>query len=96
MEHLLSAEAQELFSNPAKAGFIPAIDEIELSDPLQAQAALAFQSGTPLPVLPEMTVYWEPINIALQSVVEFDADPGEALTLAEQSIVNRLVQLRQE
>lgn len=96
MEYLLSSEAQELFSDPAKAGFIPAIVGFELSNPLQAQAALAFQSGSPLPVLPEMSVYWEPINLALQSTVEFDVDPGEALTGAEQSIINRLVQFRQE
>ena len=96
MEYLLSIEAQELFSNPEKAGYIPAIVGIELSDPLQAQAALAFQSGSALPVLPEMSFYWEPINLALQSAVEFEVDPGEALTGAEQSIINQLVQFRQE
>ena len=96
MKYLLSVDAQEVFSDPSMAGFIPSVLGINLSDIQQKQAANAFTQAAPLPVIPEMSVYWEPLNIALQSVVEFDIDPSEALTAAEQAIKMKISELHQE
>ena len=96
MNYLLSNDAQELFSDPSKAGFIPAVKGVDLSDPVQRQAAAAFSDGTAMPVVPEMDAYWEPLNFALQSVVEFEVDPVEALSAAEAAILTRISELHQE
>ena len=96
MNYLLSNDAQELFSDPSKAGFIPAVKGVDLSDPVQRQAAAAFSDGTAMPVVPEMDAYWEPLNFALQSVVEFEVDPVEALSAAEVAILTRIAELHQE
>jgi maltose-binding protein MalE len=96
MKYLISVDAQEVFSDPSMAGFIPSVQGINLSDILQKQAANAFAQAVPLPVIPEMSVYWEPLNFALQSVIEFDIDPSEALTAAEQTIKVKISELQQE
>ena len=96
VEYLLSADAQEMFSDPVKAGFIPSVSGVDLKDPLQSQAARAFENGTPLPVNPEMSVYWDPLNFALQSAVEFGVNPADALSAAEASILAQISELRQE
>jgi maltose-binding protein MalE len=96
MEYLLSADAQEMFSDPSMAGFIPVVKGLELQDPMQIQAVEAFSKGTPLPVIPEMSAYWEPLNFALQSVVEFDVNPVDALSAAEAAIAGKLSEMRQE
>jgi len=96
MNFLLSNEAQEEFSKPEMAGFIPSITGVDFKDSFQQQAALAFEKGTPLPILPEMSLYWEPLNAALLSVVEFGTDPAEALTIAEQTIINNITTFNQE
>ena len=96
MKYLLSEDAQVIFSDPSMAGFIPSVLGINLSDTQQQQAANAFSQAAPLPVIPEMNAYWEPLNIALQSVVEFDIDPAEALSAAEQAIKLKISELHQE
>ena len=96
MNFLLSNQAQEEFSKPEMAGFIPSITGVDFTDSLQQQAALAFEKGTPLPILPEMSLYWEPLNVALFSVVELASDPAEALTIAEQTIIENITTLNQE
>jgi arabinogalactan oligomer/maltooligosaccharide transport system substrate-binding protein len=96
MEYMLSEEAQEMFSDPTMAGFIPSILGINLSSTLQQQAADAFTRGASLPVLPEMSFYWEPLNFALISVVEFESSPAAALSAAEQAIDENILNLHQE
>ena len=96
MKYLLSEDAQVIFSDPSMAGFIPSVLGINLSDTQQQQAANAFSQAAPLPVIPEMNAYWEPLNIALQSVVEFDIDPAEALSAAEEAIKVKISELHQE
>lgn len=96
MEFLLSEEAQMIFSDPTLAGFIPSILGLELEDPLQAQASAAFAGGTTYPGLPEMSAYWGPLNFALESVVEFSAEPSEALDLAEVEIIAKIAEIQGE
>ena len=43
-----------------------------------------------------MSLYWEPLNVALFSVVELASDPAEALTIAEQTIIENITTLNQE
>jgi arabinogalactan oligomer/maltooligosaccharide transport system substrate-binding protein len=96
MEFLLSAEAQEIFSDPSMAGYIPPVMGLDLVDPLQKQAAAAFAKGTTLPVIPEMRAYWDPVNNALLAVVEFGIDPGEALLAAEEAVLSNISEIREE
>ncbi len=96
MKYLLSEDSQEIFSDPSLAGFIPSVLGINLSDIQQQQAANAFSQAVPLPVIPEMSAYWEPLNTALQSVLEFEIDPAEALSAAEQAVKLKISELHQE
>ena len=93
MEFLLSSESQGLFSDPSMANFVPALLNLELEDPLINQASIAFAEGTPFPVNPEMSAYWDPLNNALLSVVELGSDPAEALSIAEDSVITNLEEL---
>lgn len=96
MEFLLSEEAQMIFSDPTMAGFIPSILGLVLEEPIQAQASAAFAGGTTYPILPEMSAYWGPLNFALESVVEFGAEPSEALDLAEAEVIAKVVEIQGE
>jgi len=96
MQYLISTEAQEMFADPSMAGFIPSVEAIELTDAKQQQAANAFSKGIPLPIIPEMSAYWEPLNYALLSAVELDVDPAEALSAADQAISMRISEMHQE
>lgn len=96
VEFLLSEESQVFFSNTSKAGFIPALLGIELSDLHQAQASDAFTEGTTYPVIPEMTAYWDPLNKALNDVVELGLEPRDALTSAEEAVIAAISQIRSE
>jgi maltose-binding protein MalE len=96
MEFLLSQEAQKIFAEPSMAGFIPSIQGINLSDPLQAQVMKTFNAGVSFPIRPEMNVYWDPVNNALLSVIEQGADPADALQIAHESIEAELESIRGE
>lgn len=96
MEFLLSAEAQEIFSDASMAGYIPAMMGLDLAGPHQKQAAAAFANGTTLPVIPEMRAYWDPVNNALLAVVELGIDPGEALLAAEEAVLSNISEIREE
>jgi arabinogalactan oligomer/maltooligosaccharide transport system substrate-binding protein len=94
MEFLLSPEAQQIFSDPLMAGYIPAIMGLQVSDPLQQQALEAFGDGIAYPVVPEMGEYWGPVNNALLSIVEESADPAEALQSAYNDVVDAIAENR--
>jgi arabinogalactan oligomer/maltooligosaccharide transport system substrate-binding protein len=91
MQYLLSPGAQATLSG---AGRIPALATVDVSEPLLAQAMNALADGTPLPVLPEMDAYWEPMNAALRSVLEDGADPAKALQEAFDSISSTIIETR--
>ncbi len=94
IEFFLGNEAQTLLADPKKAAHIPAIDGVEISDPLMAQAAEAFKGGTVYPVIPEMGAYWEAMDNALKSVFEGNATPEDALKTAEESIAAKIKEIR--
>jgi arabinogalactan oligomer/maltooligosaccharide transport system substrate-binding protein len=87
----LSPEAQMVLS---EAGHIPAVIGVELANPLLQQAAVAFEGGTAFPLVPEMGCYWDPMDAALQSVFEEEADPAAALSQANDSIVLCIDEMR--
>jgi maltose-binding protein MalE len=96
MEFMLSPDAQLIFSDPDKAGRIPVIKGIEVTDPIQKQALLALSGGTAIPIIPEMSVYWEPMDDALLSVMELGTDPAEALQVAYVVVVTEVTEIREE
>jgi len=94
MEFFLSPGAQLLLADPTKAGHIPAVVGVEVSDPLMLQSMAAFEAGAVFPVIPEMGAYWGPMDTALKSVFDEGADPAEALQAAYDSIVAAIEEIR--
>lgn len=94
IEFFLSAEAQALLADPTKAGHIPAVSGVAVTDPLQQQMIAAFAMGTAFPVIPEMGAYWGPMDTALKSVFDEGADPAAALQTAYDAIVAALEVMR--
>lgn len=94
MEYFLSPEAQALLSDPGKAGHIPAVSGVDVTDPHMAQSVVAFEGGAPFPVIPEMNGYWEPMDNALKSVFDEGADPAAALSKAENDVNAKLAEIR--
>jgi maltose-binding protein MalE len=70
MEFFLSPEAQALLADSTKAGHIPAVSGVEVSDPHMLQIMEAFAAGAVFPVIPEMGAYWGPMDTAIQSVTD--------------------------
>jgi arabinogalactan oligomer/maltooligosaccharide transport system substrate-binding protein len=95
MEFMLSPESQLLFSDPDMASYIPSISGVNMTDPLQNQVMETFIDGTAFPILPEMSVYWDPLNNALLSVLEQGVDPEEALEIAEDQVLANLEDMRE-
>ncbi|MBC8447660.1 MAG: extracellular solute-binding protein [Chloroflexi bacterium] len=96
MEFFLSPEAQALLADPTKAGHIPAVAGVEVTDPLMAQAAEAFAGGAAFPVIPEMGAYWGPMDTALKSVFDEGADPAAVLSQAYNSVTAAIAEIRGE
>jgi maltose-binding protein MalE len=91
MEYFLSPEAQAMLT---EVGHIPSVAGVEVSDPLMLQAVEAFAGGVAFPVIPEMGAYWDPMQTALQSVVDEGADPAVALQQAFDSITAAIEEIR--
>jgi len=96
MEFFLSSEAQALLADVTRAGHIPAVSGVEIGDPLIAQAAEALAGGVPFRVIPEMGVYWRPLEASLQSVFDEGANPAAALSQAYNSIIAAVAEIRGE
>ena len=94
MEFLLSPEAQAILADPTKAGRIPAITGVEVGDLHIRQSLDALSGGTVFPANPEMDLYWEPMEGALQSVFDEGTDPREALGIAYDVIVAAIEEIR--
>ncbi len=90
MEFMLSPDSQLIFSDPEMAGYIPSILGVELTDPMQTQLIETFLDGTPYPIIPEMSAYWDPLNNALLSVIEQGVDPADALEIAQDEVLAKL------
>jgi maltose-binding protein MalE len=57
MEFFLSPETQALLADPTKAGHVPAVSGVEITDPMTIMLVDAFAGGVPFPVIPEMGAY---------------------------------------
>ncbi|MGD9092637.1 MAG: extracellular solute-binding protein [Anaerolineales bacterium] len=108
-EHLVSQKFVEFMLSPesqtelAEVGLIPSINgsptnlvvgKMNVTDRLIRQAMLALVDGTTYPVIPEMSAYIAPMDIALKSVFFEGANPSEALKTAEGTIRMTLAALR--
>ncbi len=84
MEFFVSKEAQAMWADvgttekPMAAG-IPVVKGLEVTDPIAKMAVNGFAAGTAFPVIPQMGVYWDPMNNAVLSVLDKGTDPAVAL-----------------
>jgi arabinogalactan oligomer/maltooligosaccharide transport system substrate-binding protein len=92
-EYLLSPASQALLAGP-EGGGIPAVASAAGDDRFVQEALAAFENGVPLPVSPEVEAYWDPLDAAIQAVLEEDADPAEALQRAFDSVSAAIEALR--
>jgi maltose-binding protein MalE len=91
---LLSPEAQLQLADPARAGHLPALAQLELQDPFQARAEGALASGVGLPLIPNLDLYTTPLEGAVRSVAIQGANPELALTIAVSKIEQALAKLK--
>jgi maltose-binding protein MalE len=96
MEYLLSPEAQAMLADPTRAGHVPVISDVDVSDPHMTQSKEALSGGTAFPVIPEMDAYWRPMETALQSVFDEQADPAGALQVAYDQITVAIEEMHAE
>lgn len=94
MGFLLDKDVQSLLS---EVGFIPSIIGAQPQSDLIQSAMLAFQGGTPFPVVPTnayLRPYWDALNAAIQSVIELNISPMDALNIADDYVRRRLTDLQ--
>ena len=85
--HIISAEIQ---TSLADNGRIPVTDNATIRNPLIQQAATMLTGSQPLPIAPEMAFYWEPLTVAINSVLDDNVDAADALENAERVIQSQL------
>jgi maltose-binding protein MalE len=93
MEYLLSPPAQKVL---AMVDHIPVINDVEVDDPLMAEAMVAMAGGTTYPSIPEMDIYNVQMDLALRSIFFNAIEPVTALQTAQDDIINQLDQLREQ
>jgi maltose-binding protein MalE len=79
MGFLLAREVQSIMT---RAGHIPVVMDIQVDDPLMQQETLALKGDVAYSIRPEIKAYWDPLQAAMLSVVNDDADPLSALQKA--------------
>jgi arabinogalactan oligomer / maltooligosaccharide transport system substrate-binding protein len=79
MGFFLAREVQAIMT---RAGHIPAVMDIQVDDPLMQQEMIALKGSVAYPIRPEVRAYWDPLQAAMLSVVNDDADPLSALQKA--------------
>jgi maltose-binding protein MalE len=88
---LLSPEIQLILSDPEGANHLPALRNLILDDALQIQMVTSLSSGVPLPLLPNLHLYIEPLEGALRAVAIQGASPELALDIALKKIDQALI-----
>jgi maltose-binding protein MalE len=87
----------------AEYGMIPAMNDstatviaakIQANDPLTSQAMRALMDGAAYPVHPEIEIYEQQLDIALQSIFADQASPAAGLRSAEEAIRQALELIR--
>jgi len=94
IEFFMTAEAQKLLADPTKAGHIPAVSGVEISDSLLQQQADALLNGAAFPVIPEMNAYWDPMNNALKAILTDGKDAATELQSAFDLVTAKIVEIR--
>jgi maltose-binding protein MalE len=82
----LTAFAQNILADPLTSAKIPVHSGIEVRDRLMEETLAAFKVGTPLPAIPQMDYYWDPMNVLIRSVLFEGQDPEQALEKAANQI----------
>jgi len=82
LKFFLSPDAQALLADPKKAGHIPSVTGVNVTDPLLKQEVIAFEGGVAFPVIPEMGAYWGPMDTALKSAFDQGTDSVAAISKA--------------
>ena len=80
--YFLSPGAQNTLANSETVAKIPTLIGVEIQDKVMREALVAFEKGTPLPAIPAMDFYWDPMEEALRSILSDGEDPGQALKKA--------------
>ena len=83
---LLSPEIQLMLSDPEGANHLPALSNLILDDALQIQMVSSLSSGVPLPLRPDLDLYFEPLEGAVRAVAIQGASPELALDVALKKI----------
>jgi arabinogalactan oligomer / maltooligosaccharide transport system substrate-binding protein len=86
--------AREVQSIMIRAGHIPAVMDIQVDDPLMQQEMLALKGAVAYPIQPEVRAYWDPLQAAMLSVVNDNADPLSALQKAFLDVQFRIASIR--
>jgi ABC-type glycerol-3-phosphate transport system substrate-binding protein len=89
MEYMLSPDAQQA---KLAVKHIPAVEGLPISDPMLLHIQQILAGSVVFTVLPTVEYYWDPMDSALTSVFDASADPAAALTLAEQTILDDLLE----
>lgn len=93
MGFFLAGEVQSMMT---RAGHIPAVMDINVTDPLMQQEMTAFKGAVAYPIRPELQAYWDPLQAAMLSVVNNRVDPAPALQQAYQDTQAAIVKIRAE
>lgn len=94
INYILSPEAQAILADPTKAAHLPTVRDVKIQDRLMKETLLAYEKSIPLPVIPEMSAYWGPMEIALQTLINEDVDPTSAIQLAYIKIMTGIDEIR--
>jgi ABC-type glycerol-3-phosphate transport system substrate-binding protein len=89
MEYMLSSDAQHA---KLAVNHIPAVEGQPISDPMLLHIQQILAGSVVFTVLPTVEYYWDPMDSALTSVFVSSADPAAALALAEQTILDDLLE----
>jgi maltose-binding protein MalE len=93
MQYLCSAPAQQVL---AMVNHIPVIEDVEVDDPLMAQAMAAMTGGTTYPPVPAMDIYSIQMDLALRSIFFNAVEPAIALQTAQDEILKQLDQTQEQ
>lgn len=96
IRYLLSTSTQQTLADSSTARILPTIIGIDSMDRLMQETIIALESGIPLPAIPAMAYYWDPLNKALRSILFDGEDPGQALEKAAIRIRIRVKDLQLE
>ena len=95
MEYLVSEPAQMIWAEVACSNQnlgigVPVLQDLYVSDPLLTMIMTALGGGVNFPVQPNMDLYWEPLNTAINDAIYANTDPWDALQAANDIIISQM------